>query len=111
MRHEIDGVPESASVPSIALSADGADELSALRRAAGVASRDLPREQIARSYARARGRVSTTELGSIVGAARTNVGSVLRGLERQGELAPSRENRRGPGFFYHYTGAETNEAQ
>jgi ATP-dependent DNA helicase RecG len=104
--HEIDGIPLSAPVPSIAMDAGSIEDLGALRRAAGTVSRAPSREQIARSYARARGRISTTELGSIVGAARANVGGALRALEQQGELEPSRQNRRGAGFYYRYTGDE-----
>ena len=48
----------------------------------------------------ARGRISSTELASIVGAAPPNVGPVLRKLEGQGQLEPGRQVRRGPGFFY-----------
>jgi ATP-dependent DNA helicase RecG len=99
---EIDGIPPSAPVPSIAMDVDSIEDLAALRRTSGAASRTPSREQIARSYARARGRISTTELGSIVGAARTNVGGVLRSLEQQGELVPSRASRRGPGFYYRF---------
>lgn len=63
--------------------------------------RQMPsRSQIAAEWAKVRGRVSTTELGSIVGAHSTNVGSVLKGLEAEGLLKPGREVRRGPGFFY-----------
>lgn len=101
---EIDGIPPSAPVPSVAMDVESVEALAALRRSSGVTSRAPSREQIARSYARARGRISTTELGSIVGAARTNVGGVLRALEHQGDLAPSRESRRGPGFYYRFTG-------
>ncbi|MEV0334761.1 ATP-binding protein [Nocardia sp. NPDC050717] len=60
------------------------------------------RRTIALDYARHRGRISTTELGSIVNAHSTNVGSVLKGLEKEGLLAPSRESRRGAGFYYVY---------
>ncbi|MFC6011742.1 ATP-binding protein [Nocardia lasii] len=60
------------------------------------------RKTIASDYARHRGRISTTELGAIVGAHPTNVGGVLKGLEREGVLAPSRESRRGAGFYYVY---------
>lgn len=58
------------------------------------------RRAIALDWARARGRVSTTELASIVGASPTNVNSVLRGLEEEGQLEPSRPTRGGRGFFY-----------
>lgn len=58
------------------------------------------KEAIALSYAGVRGRISTTEFGSIIGASPTNVGSVLKALESAGELEPSRPNRRGPGFYF-----------
>lgn len=62
------------------------------------------RERIAASYARARGRISSTELGSLVGAYPSNVGPVLKRLEEDGVLAPSRASRRGTGFYYRYQG-------
>jgi ATP-dependent DNA helicase RecG len=62
--------------------------------------RSLQRRDIALDYARARGRISSTELASIFNAAPTNVGTVLKGLKQEGLLTPGRENRRGPGFFY-----------
>ncbi|MGV9611761.1 ATP-binding protein [Nocardia xishanensis] len=66
-------------------------------------SRKWPdRREIALSYASERGRISTTELASMVDAHATNVGSVLKRLEQEGLLRPSRENRRGPGFYYVY---------
>lgn len=71
------------------------------RDSAVRSSRTWPsRERIARSYARERGRISTTEFGGLIGASPTNVGGVLKKLERAGDLRPSRPNRRGPGFFY-----------
>ena len=60
------------------------------------------RNAVARDYAAAHGRISTTELGAIVGASGTNVGTVLMELEAEGILEPSRLNRRGPGFFYRW---------
>ena len=60
------------------------------------------REDVAQSYAAARGRISTTELADLVGALATNVGYVLSSLEDQGVLTPSREQRRGAGFHYLY---------
>ncbi len=66
----------------------------------GQVRRAPTRPAIALDWARARGRVSTTELASVVGAHATNVGSVLRGLEDQDLLRPSRESRTGPGFHY-----------
>ncbi len=70
------------------------DERSGYRR------RPVTRAQIALAWARARGRISTTELASIVGASASNVGSVLKSLEQQELLVPSRPERAGPGFFY-----------
>lgn len=100
--HEIDGIPPSAPIPSVAMNSAAVESLTSLRRGAGVVSRPPSREQVARSYVRSRGRISSTELGSIVGAAPTNLGRVLRNLEQDGEIAPSRPNRRGPGFYYRY---------
>jgi ATP-dependent DNA helicase RecG len=77
--------------------------LAALQRwddRSGVRRRSPQRRDVALDYARARGRISTTELASIVKALPPNVGAVLKGLEQEGLLTPGRENRRGPGFFY-----------
>ena len=60
------------------------------------------RAQVAMSWAAARGRISSTELASIVGAHPANVQSVLKSLEERDVLKPSRTNRRGAGFFYRY---------
>lgn len=62
------------------------------------------REGIALTYARDRGRISSTELASLVDARTANVQRVLRNLEEQGQLEPSRPNRRGAGFYYRYVG-------
>lgn len=92
---------------------DGTDPVWRLsERAAGLlrelddeANRSRPwpsRERVASSYARARGRISSTELASLVGAYSSNVGPVLKRLEEDGVLAPSRTTRRGKGFYYRY---------
>lgn len=47
-----------------------------------------------------RGRISTTELGDLVGVAANAVGPLLRSLEDEGLLTPSRANRLGRGFHY-----------
>lgn len=98
----VDGVPDSAEsawaitrAARSALDDEGAPH-GARRRTPGRAS-------IATTYARERGRISSTELGSLVGAAPSNVGPVLRTLEAEGILEPSRPNRRGAGFFYRPT--------
>ena len=55
---------------------------------------------VARSYAQHRGRISTTELASIVDAAPSNVGTHLKELESEGVLIPSSPTRAGRGFHY-----------
>ena len=60
------------------------------------------RAEIARDYAAARGRISTTELGALVNASATNVGATLKALEMDGVLEPSSSARRGRGFFYRW---------
>lgn len=64
------------------------------------------RPMIAAGYAAARGRISSTELASIVDAHASNVGGVLKALEDEGVVTPSRDNRRGKGFFYRYVGGD-----
>lgn len=54
------------------------------------------------TYAAARGRISSTELGSLTYSSPSNVGAVLRELEEAGRLIPSRANRRGAGFYYKF---------
>jgi len=58
------------------------------------------REGIARGYARARGRISSSELAGILGVSPSNVSGILKDLEAAGDLRPSRPNRRGRGFYY-----------
>ncbi len=68
--------------------------------AVGNARPVLSRAVVALQWALSRGRVSSTELASVVGASATNVGAVLRSLENTGDLHPSRATRRGAGFYY-----------
>lgn len=90
----------SESVPAYAM---GPMARRALEREDGARRRAWPtRERIALSYAEARGRISTTELASLVDATATNVGGVLTGLEQRGFLRGSRATRRGAGFHYLY---------
>lgn len=66
----------------------------------GWSSRRPGRRSIAQAYARDRGRISSTELASIVGAQRPNVTAVLRELEEDGLLHPAFPSGRGRGFHY-----------
>ncbi|MBK8460202.1 MAG: putative DNA binding domain-containing protein [Micropruina sp.] len=95
------GVPDDAP-PAWRPHADCIALLKSLDVAAGRA-RELPtRSAVAASYAQGRGRISSTELGSLVGADPTNMGRVLKALENQGILRPARTARRGKGFHYRY---------
>ena len=99
----IDGAPEG-STSVWRLSQAAKDDLMAKDQRAGH-HRDSPsRAEIATSYARARGRISSTELGSLVGASGTNVGATLKGLAAEGVLLPSTPTGRGRGFFYRWAG-------
>lgn len=60
------------------------------------------RKTIASSYARSRGRISSTELGSILNVSATNVGSILKTLTKEGQLTPSSPSGRGQGFHYRW---------
>lgn len=101
---QVAGVPDSA--PAVWRLTTGAGDELRLRDDATGRRRPWPsRRRIATTYARHRGRIGTTELGDLVGASPSNVGSILKAMELDGELAPSRENRRGPGFYYRWVGA------
>lgn len=91
--------------PSWALSSDARQALEELDKMQGHLRTWPNRRRVATTYARVRGRISTTELATIVGAHFTNVGGVLKELESNGILKPSRANRRGPGFYYVHSGA------
>jgi ATP-dependent DNA helicase RecG len=52
------------------------------------------------TWARHRGRVSTTEVSDLAGISIVRAGAVLKALEAQGDLAPGRALRSGRGFFY-----------
>lgn len=95
----VEGVP--AHTPGAwRLTDDVLNILHDLDRQFGV-QRELPsRTDIATNYAQSRGRISSTELGSLVSAASTNMGQVLRSLADDGVLVPSRPSRRGRGLYY-----------
>lgn len=90
------GTPDS-DPPAWRLS-DEARSLFARRMSAVLGPAARP--ALAAGWARARGRISTTELGDVVGVAVNAVGGVLRTLEADGVLKPSRGNRAGRSFHY-----------
>ena len=92
----VEGVPANAA-PAWRLTARARDALEPL-----VAAHTTPagRRRVALHWARTRGRISTTELGSIVRTAANHAGKTLKELEQDGFLAPGRQTRAGRGFFY-----------
>lgn len=105
----VDGTPDGA-MPAWRLGAAAFEDLLSRDRSMGH-RRTLPtRAEVAMSYAEARGRISSTELGSLVGASGTNVGDTLKALAGDGVLMPSRPSGRGRGFYYRWAGSRANEA-
>ncbi|MDO5535715.1 MAG: ATP-binding protein [Propionibacteriaceae bacterium] len=98
----IQGTPEGAE-PVWCLHPAAANQLAALDEDFGR-SRRPTRISVARSFARARGRISSTELAALTGGRPQNMGPTLKGLEDEGVLAPAWPSRRGKGFYYRYTG-------
>lgn len=96
------GVP-GAAAPAWTLSEESRAALTRNDSAQGRARPAIPRDTVAASYARARGRISSTELGSLVSANPSNMGTVLKALEDEGKLRPSWPSRRGQGFHYVWT--------
>ncbi|GAA1722455.1 ATP-binding protein [Isoptericola hypogeus] len=93
----LDGVPDTAE-PVWTLSSASRSRLHALDSEISRSRLSPSRESTARAYVLARGR--STELAGLVGADRTNVGTVLKGLEDEGVVRPSWPSRRGKGFHY-----------
>ena len=58
------------------------------------------RESVMLDYARARGRVSSTEAADLAGVTASHAGQMLAALADAGHLVGSRPNRRGRGFHY-----------
>ncbi|HEX8394274.1 MAG TPA: ATP-binding protein [Longimicrobium sp.] len=71
-----------------------------LKRSISYADGQAARLALILGWARARGRVSSTEITDITGLSVTHVGNLLGALEAEGVLRPGRENRRGRGFYY-----------
>lgn len=97
------GVPESAP-PAWTLAPDARRLLADLDSEAGRQRTAVSRDALAADFARARGRISTTELASLAGGHASNMGPALRRLEGDGLLEPSVPSRRGRGFFYRWVG-------
>lgn len=93
------GVPESAE-PAWQLTADAHESLARFDSEQGRQRSWPSRAAVAASYVSARGRISSTELGSLVHADPTNMGPVLRGLEDEELIEPAWPSRRGKGFYY-----------
>jgi ATP-dependent DNA helicase RecG len=89
---EVDGTPTGSAAVYV-LDVRPLAGLAELDSEAGWRHNRPLRKAVALDYAIARGRISTTELGSLVDAAPTNVGAILRSLERRG---PARAVPRGP---------------
>ena len=58
------------------------------------------RQAVARSYVQSRGRLSTTELGSILGISAAGAVPLIQKLERTGVVQPAWAHRKGRGFHY-----------
>ncbi|MBK9159847.1 MAG: ATP-binding protein [Propionibacteriaceae bacterium] len=99
----VEGAPSTAPVPW-RLSVNSRASLDVMDFQARNFRAWPSREAIAASYAAARGRISSTELGSLVDASPTNMGPTLKSLEDQGVLEPAWLSRRGKGFYYKYAG-------
>ncbi|WP_062206078.1 RNA-binding domain-containing protein [Demequina salsinemoris] len=99
--HTVEGTPEGTAT-AWRLSTEALAELTDRDREMGH-PRPLPsRRRVASSYAQGRGRISSTELGSLVGASPSNVGATLKQLAQEGVLDPSSAAGRGRGFYYRW---------
>ncbi len=65
------------------------------------------RKGVILSWARARGRVSSTEAADLVGVSVPYAGQLLSSMEDEGQLLPGRSQRLGRGFFYVTVDGET----
>lgn len=92
----VDGQPDRAH-PAWTSTSMLRDRLA--HRTAGVFT-PTRRASLLLGYAQHMGRVSTTEASSLVAVSTQIVGEVLKDLEADEELVPSRQNRAGAGFHY-----------
>lgn len=87
--------------------APGAASLLASEGATVGGARPRPdRASVAMSWATARGRVSSTELASVLGVSHQATNRLLQDLRDDGLLIPSRAAQTGRGFFYRPAGAD-----
>lgn len=98
---QVDGTPDGTD-PAWRLSTSALSALADRDQATGQTRRFPSRTEIAQTYAAARCRISTTELGSLANASATNVGGTLKALATEGVLSPSSAVGRGRGFFYRW---------
>lgn len=94
---QVDGQPDGRADLAYTLSDEVRRRLG--RRAQRVATVGSRRSLLLR-YAQRFGRISSTEAASLAGVSPALVSDVLKELEEDGELVPSRTNRRGRGFHY-----------
>lgn len=95
------GIPDDSPV-AYQLSKPARAALLARDTEHGRRRRTLRQREVAVTWARHRGRISSTDLASILGAASSNMSGVLKDLEADGHLVPSRVSRRGRGFYYRW---------
>lgn len=92
----IDGVP-AGHPPAYRLGDTALGKLT--KRTATLRAADRRREVVL-AWARARRRVSSTEVADLTGLSVPSAGALLTALEQDGLLAQGRENKLGRGFFY-----------
>ena len=90
--------PESPEVWT--LSQPAREGLAALYDRVKLAMPGRDRQAVARSYVQSRGRLSTTELGSILGISAAGAVPLIQKLERTGVVQPAWAHRKGRGFHY-----------
>ena len=90
--------PESPEVWT--LSQPAREGLAALYDRVKLAMPGRDRQALARSYVQSRGRLSTTELGSILGISAAGAVPLIQKLERTGVVQPAWAHRKGRGFHY-----------
>lgn len=99
----VEGTPDGTDQP-YRLGADADARLNDLARRIGQTRPTVSRRATAVSYARARGRISSTELASLAHTQRPNVTNVLKDLEEEGLLTSAFPSGRGRGFHYLWAG-------